>query len=411
MNDRLKNVDTDERFFMAREAFIVELGRELHGAGAPAHRLEGLLEVVSERLGVRGQFFSTPTSLICGFGEVEGQRTALIRVPPGNHSLERLVRADELAGRVARGETGVAEAREELASLQARASRYRPAVSIGALSIASACAGVFFGGSWGDVAVVGLCGVAIGLVLMGISGRPELNRLAEFIAGLFAAGAGVAAAHFIPGVDAYTVTLGGVIVLIPGLTLTLAVTELASRHLVSGTARLMHALIVFVLIGLGVALGQRLSVWLPASPGVLASPPDWVLPFAVAIAGGAFTVLFNARPRDAGAIIAGGLVAFSGARLGVAWLGPEIGAAVGALFMGLFGNAFARLTRRPAAVITIPSMMLLVPGSLGFQSVSAMLGEDTLGGVNTAFGVVLVAVSIVAGLLLAQAILPPKQPL
>ena len=44
------------------------------------------------------------------------------------------------------------------------------------------------------------------------------------------------------------VTLGGLIVLIPGLSLTLAMTEIATRHLVSGTARLTGALVLFLTI-------------------------------------------------------------------------------------------------------------------------------------------------------------------
>ena len=45
----------------------------------------------------------------------------------------------------------------------------------------------------------------------------------------------------------------------PGLTLTAAMTELATRHLASGTARLSGAFITFLAIAFGVALGNRIG--------------------------------------------------------------------------------------------------------------------------------------------------------
>ena len=65
------------------------------------------------------------------------------------------------------------------------------------------------------------------------------------------------------GLSTSITVLGGVIVLVPGLTLTVAMNELATRHLMSGTGRLMGAATTFLVIGLGVALGGKLAAWLP----------------------------------------------------------------------------------------------------------------------------------------------------
>jgi uncharacterized membrane protein YjjB (DUF3815 family) len=56
----------------------------------------------------------------------------------------------------------------------------------------------------------------------------------------------------------------------------------------------------------------------------------------------------------------------------------------------------------------LPGILMLVPGSLGFQSLSALVERDVLSGLGTAFAVGLVAISLVAGLLVAAAILPPR---
>jgi uncharacterized membrane protein YjjB (DUF3815 family) len=101
-------------------------------------------------------------------------------------------------------------------------------------------------------------------------------------------------------------------------------------------------------------------------------------------------------------------VAFAATRLGSALLGPELGVFVGALAVGLGSNFFNRLTNRPAAVTLVPGLLTLVPGSVGFRSISALLESEVVQGIDTAFAMVLTAVSLVAGLLTAAAIYPER---
>ena len=54
-------------------------------------------------------------------------------------------------------------------------------------------------------------------------------------------------------------------------------------------------------------------------------------------------------------------------------------------------------------------MILLVPGSLGYRSLSALQERETLQGIDFAYGMVLVAMSLVGGLLAATALVPPKR--
>ena len=77
----------------------------------------------------------------------------------------------------------------------------------------------------------------------------------------------------------------------------------------------------------------------------------------------------------------------------------------------LFSNLFARLRNRPAAIMLMPGLLLLVPGSLGFFGLSQiMVNDDLAGGVKVFSTMMLVAVSIVAGLLISNALFPIKKP-
>ncbi|MBL4591930.1 MAG: threonine/serine exporter family protein, partial [Phycisphaerales bacterium] len=90
---------------------------------------------------------------------------------------------------------------------------------------------------------------------------------------------------------------------------------------------------------------------------------------------------------------------------------PPDGIALAAACVGVASNVYARITNRPAAIVVLPGLLILVPGSVGFRSLTAFLDADTLGGLQTAIGVFFIGVSIVVGLLLANVIVQPRKAL
>jgi uncharacterized membrane protein YjjB (DUF3815 family) len=79
--------------------------------------------------------------------------------------------------------------------------------------------------------------------------------------------------------------------------------------------------------------------------------------------------------------------------------------------IGLAGNLYARWLDRPALVATMPGILLLVPGSLGYRSLTAFIEQEGLAGLEFAFGTVLIAISIVGGLLVSNLLAPPRRSL
>ena len=63
---------------------------------------------------------------------------------------------------------------------------------------------------------------------------------------------------------------------------------------------------------------------------------------------------------------------------------------------------------RPASIVQIPGLILLVPGSIGMRSLSALLGQDVISGLETGFLAVMVAVALATGMILASALVPPR---
>lgn len=392
-------------------AFIIKLGCALHSYGTPSHRLEEMMALMLAKLGMEGQFFSTPTGIFAAFGAPEEQRTSLIRIEPGAIDLEKLSRLDEVAVKVIEGELGISDAAQAVDHIVAAPPRYRALAVAACYGIASGTSARFIGGGWREVVASALIGLFLGIIALLSRRSQTLSRVYEPVAAIIASALAVVAAQVFVPISVYITTLAGLIVLIPGLTLTVAMTELATRNLVSGTARLMGAGLVFLEIGFGVALGNQLGKLLPAVTGNPLPLPGWTEWLALMIAPLAFTVLFRARPNDLPWILVSGAISFIGARFGAFMLGPEFGVCFGALMVGMASNLHARLLARPAAVTLVPGLMLLVPGSVGFGSLSRFLERDIVSGVEAFFRMVLVAVALVTGLLLANVTLPPRRAL
>ncbi len=124
-----------------------------------------------------------------------------------------------------------------------------------------------------------------------------------------------------------------------------------------------------------------------------------------------FGQLFQARVREFGWILASCLLGYCGVLASASVLGPQLAPFTGALVVGLFGNTYARLTRRPSSVPIVPGILMMVPGSLGFRSLTFFLAEDVLAGMEQAFDMALVAVSLVGGLLAANVFAVPRRSL
>lgn len=394
-----------------RVSFVLRLGRSLHTSGYAANRLEEALELTCDRLGLQAQIFSMPTSIMVSFGPQDDQRTFLIRVEPGESNLGKLAQTDEVTREVLSGQLTPLEGSRRLEAIELAPPRYPVWLTTAAFAIASGSSARFLGGGWHEMAAGLGIGLAIGLLSLVTSRIAGLNRVFEPVAALTASllAAGLAWAGF--PISVFIATLAGVIVLIPGLMLTTAMTEISTRHLASGTARLMGAIVLLLGITFGIALGSKLGVLVL---GKIVSTrivplPEWTLFVAVFVSALAFIVLLKAEGRDAPWIIPAGALAIIGSRFGGDTLGPELGAFVGALAVGIGANWYARLTNRSSQIVLVPGLLMLVPGSIGLRSLTSLLDKDVIVGVEGAFRMVLIAVSLVAGILIAQIVSPKRK--
>ena len=390
---------------------MMSLGAALQRWGIPAHRLEARMNDVAERVGLEAQFFSTPTSLMAGFGPLPTQSVRLLRIVPENVDLSKLIDLDRIADDVANGGVTPQEALRQVRAVDERRPHYRAWAVIVAFALVGGGACRLSGAGLTEILAASTAGIITGILSVALPRAPGTARLFDGLAALLVTlwvatlqGMGV-------DVSPFVVILSGLIVIVPGLTVTVAVSELATKNVVSGASRLTGAGMTLLQMGFGVALGQQVArLWLD---GPLSAHPTVPLPavtelLALMVVALSLTVLFQAPMSLLPAIALATGVALGGARLGTVFLEPEQSAFVGALLVVLMGNLYARWRNQPALVLIVPGLLVLVPGSLGFRSVNSLLEHNPDVGVATLFSMGMVAVSIVVGLLVANVVLPPR---
>jgi uncharacterized membrane protein YjjP (DUF1212 family) len=390
--------------------FVVRLASALHAHGAATPDLEHDIENIMKQLGLEGSVLAQPTGLFVSIGPPGDQQASIIRVQPGEVNLEKLGCLDELAKQVALGEVSLADGNREVERIITAPRRYGGWLSCLCYGLASAAVCRFLGGGLREIAVAGCIGLMIGVASFLLSKTEQGSILLEPLAATIAASVAVIAANAVVPLSLHETILAGVISAVPGMLLTNAMIELATRNLVAGTARLAWVVLIFLEITFGVVLGlhaQRLF----DEPAMNVAPialPLWTEYLALIVAPLAFSVRFFARPRDIAWIVVACIASYAGSRLGAYMFDPRLGGFVGAFCASGTANLFARITGRPPAVLLAPAILILVPGSIGFGSVSSFLERNVVNGVEAAFDMVLVAMSIVIGYLIGKAVVPVR---
>ncbi len=394
-----------------RARFLIELARALGTYGTSANRLEEVIAVCADELGLSAQTFSTPTSVFVSVENGGELTTYLARVNPGEADLTKMMALDRLFNRVLGGEVSPGEGVSEIKRIVTMRALYPAWMTTLSFGIIGMCAGNFLGGGLKEMTASGVVGLLVGLLVRFTGRRREFSRLVEFLSGLGAAVlAGLLAAPF-GGYMTGVPVIAGVIILLPGLSLTIAMVELATKHVVSGTARLAGAVMVLLVIGFGVVMGQTIVAHTVGETAVvMAGRSPWFVDLLmVVVASVCMAVLFQAHLRHAWVMVVSGLLAFYSSRYGTLCFGPQVGVLGAAVVIGVASNLYARAFDRPALVMVLPGLLILVPGTLGLRSLQLFMSSATVDGVQSAFTVLVVGVSLVVGLLLANVILAPRK--
>jgi uncharacterized membrane protein YjjP (DUF1212 family) len=406
-----------EADYATRIAFVVELAGHLHAYGTTAQRLEGAGLAVATELGLDCEPMSNPTGMTLAFSDPrrppgETDTTRVIRMPPGDTDLAKLVEADRIAEEVMAGRLGIAEGHAALRALERPPTARGNLATVLGFGLAAAGIAGLLRLPWLDIATAGTSGLLIGLLELASRGRPQMREAGEALSALAAGFVAILVAAFVAPLNLNTVIIASLIVFVPGMTLTNAVNELTSNHLMSGTARFAGALATLMKLTVGSALALALAKLAGVDPQVraLRPQPDVVEWAALVIAAFSFAVLFRAKARDYPVVMLAAIGGYLVSRIGGDLWGSPAGVFLSALLLTAAGNGYARWAKRPGAVVRVPGILMLVPGSASLRGVMDVVQQqDAALGQSAALGVLNILLALVAGLLFGNLLLPTRR--
>jgi uncharacterized membrane protein YjjP (DUF1212 family) len=382
-----------------------------HDAGYPTAELEERVLALGGAIGLEDvQISVTPTVIDVSVGSLEAQRSYTLRVRPSSVDLDAVAQLDELVLDIAGARLDADGARTALENAQAEPLRRAWPLVLGAYMLAGAALTPVLGGGVREAAAAALVGLVVGMVIIAARRVLQADPIVAPIAAVAASFGATVLAQL--GFDATPdlVTLAALVTLLPGMTLTIGMRELATEHLQSGVANTASALVQLLGLVFGVAIGRSIAVSWFGPVGQVAPEPaftGWQLLAALA-AGLAFTITLRARFRDAFVMCGATMLALVANEVGAVLLGSQAGVFAAALVIGVVGNLVGARLRRSPLVFIVPGVLMLVPGSAGYNSVLRLVTDQSINGVTAGFDTFVAAISIAYGLMVSTVVLPRR---
>jgi len=389
--------------------FLIRFARVGHDAGYPTADLEERVLALSHSLGLpETEISATPTVVELSIGSIPHQRSFTLRVRPTTVDLDAIARFDELVQDVLDTPLDGDAALTRLAEIKAEPLERPGPLLLAAYALAGTALTPVLGGGWREALAAGVVGLLVGAIALPARRAARTEPMVAPIAAVCASFAAAALVEFGLNASPEIVTLAALVTFLPGMTLTIGMRELATEHLQSGVANTASALVQLLGLVFGVAVGRSVAATWLGETAFPAPRPDFGATHLIAafLAGLAFTLTLRARYRDALVMCSATILALGANELGRELVGAGAAVFVAAVAVGVVGAVAGSVLRRSSLVFIVPGVLMLVPGSAGFNSALQLLTDQTVSGVTAAFDTFVTAMSIAYGLMVSTVLLP-----
>lgn len=258
---------------------------------------------------------------------------------------------------------------------------------IGLLGVAMAAGGfaIFFGGDFID----GIIGAVLGIFMAQtekIIAKYDGNTLAKvfmtsILGGLFAIVMVYSSIIFLnqsPHID--KIIIGGIMILIPGIALTNSIRDMLIGDIATGLLRFSNSLLIAIAISCGFALSLLFlgdSLALRQSDAMFLDNAYYVQIISAFVGSFGFAIFFNIKGKK---------IPYAGLGGGATWwvylilqtyLGAFVATLIASIFVGIFAEVMARISRTPATIFLTAAAIPLIPGSSLYYTMAGMLLENS----------------------------------
>ena len=393
-----------------KAVFLTEMARALHQAGIATDALEETLSDIAATIDLATEIFATPTQITIAYGPQFDQRIVLLRLDPGTVSLRKIAMLNDIYDRLRSGKINYQEAASLISTVDARWPSLSPWLDIPALALVAIGVAILLGGSWREISVAGCIGAFTGLISAISESNALVRRLFEVISAFSGTLIVALFSRIFGPTNIFIAIVAGIVVLLPGYSLTLALHELANQNLVAGVSRLGRVFSILLALGCGALLGFAVIGPSLLRTGDLHGHPVemrwWALASVIMALG--LSVDLDARVKDFVWVLAASFFALFTSHLLNLTPVHNVSSFIAAFICGIIANLGARYTRAPQALMLVPALLVLVPGSLSYESVLFAFQHNISSAFTFASNAIFAAIQLVAGLLLSQLLFPAR---
>ena len=234
---------------------VLDIGQYMLQSGGEVSRVEDSIRRICEAFGAeRTDVFTITSSIVVTiYSPAFGAVTQTRRVAGQQYDLNRLEKLNQLSRRICAEHLSLEETRQALEKIL-RGPQYGFAVQILTYALISASFSLFFGGSALDAAASGLIGVALKCLDRQIRRTQANGFLSALICSCLGGLLAALAVRSGLGDSVDMISIGNIMLLIPGIALTNSLRDMFSGNTISGMMRFLEAIILALVIAFGFAL-------------------------------------------------------------------------------------------------------------------------------------------------------------
>ena len=345
----------------------IDLGYELAMSGAETFRVEESVTRLLKAYDVESDVFAIPNYIMVTIRRKDGTPvTRMRRIGYHGNNMDSVEKYSGLSRRFVTETPTLEEGHQWLSDARKCCRSYSRKTQYMGHLLGAGGFGLFMGGTMADGICAGLCGLLVGIVdkyLDGLKANQFFRTIASsFLMSMLAYAFG--AIGLAPNPDA--VTIGALMLLVPGLLFTNAMRDIIYGDTNSGVNRIVQVFLVAAALSLGTAVAWNLSSMIWGEPKNLGLAEynfatEYVLCFVGCIG---FSILFNIH--DLGVIIC----ALGATLVWVVFVITEqltgsgiVGYFWGAVFASAYSEMMARIRKYPAITYLVISIFPLIPGA------------------------------------------------
>lgn len=383
----------------------VNLGYELAMAGAETFRVEESISRCLAAYGVEAEVFAIPNYLVVSIITEDGQPiTRMRRIGHHGNDLDAVEKFSGLSRAYCNRKPDPREGIKWLQLVREKREFYSMPMQYVGNFLGAFGYGLFFGGNFIDGLCAGVCGILVGFVNKFLDSRKANQFFRTIASSYLMALLAYAMGAFAIARNPDAVTIGALMILVPGLLFTNAMRDIIYGDTNSGVNRIVQVFLVAVALALGTATAWNTAEFLWGTP-VSVPATLWSIPaqcvFAFIGCVG-FAILFNIHGPGGLLCALGGFLSWA-----VYCISMELGSTDivayfwSALFASVYSEIMARIRKYPAISYLVVSIFPMIPGAGVYYTMNhAVRGDMELfadKGMHTAAIAGIIAVGILLG--------------